>query len=72
MQVDDRVGSPCSIDERIDDDDVGDTRMDRGSQLFPCPDGDQGVLRAQNDFEVRQELTGQESDEIHAIPGRMS
>ena len=72
MQLDDRVGSRDSVHERVDDDQVGDTCIDCAPQLFPPLYGDERVLRSQDDCEVRLELTGQESNDVHANPGRMS
>jgi hypothetical protein len=46
--------------------------QDGGSQLVPPSGGNERMLRAQYNCEMRLELTGQISDDVHARPDGMS
>jgi hypothetical protein len=61
-----------AVEDRIDDQDVRDALQDESSELIPTRGRDQGVLRAENNCEMRVELTGQKSDDVHTRPGSMS
>jgi len=46
--------------------------LDRGLELRPTRDGSEGVLRTEDDFEVRQEMTWKECYDVHSGSGSVS
>lgn len=72
MELQDDVGDGISIRHRINDENVRNTLQDGGPQFFPSRGRDERMLRAQNNFEVRVELTGQVGYDVHVLPVRMS
>ena len=72
MDLLDDVDAWSTVDDRVNDQDVRDVLQDGGSQLVPPSGGDERMLRAKNNCEMRLELTGQISDDVHARLDRMS
>ena len=58
MDLLDDIDARVVVDVRIYDQNVRDVLLDSGSQLVPASGGDERVLRAKNDFEMRELLTG--------------
>ena len=52
MDVGDLLGAGCAVCGRVNDEDVGDLLLDRGSQLLPASGGNERMLRSQNYCQV--------------------
>ena len=68
----DRVDAWRAVGGRVNDQDVRGVLLDDSTQLVPSLSRDEGVLRAEYDFEVRKQLTGQNRYDVHVVPDRMS
>ena len=58
MHVLDHVCASDAVGDRVDNQDIRDVPQNGGLQLVPASGGDERVLRAKNDFEMRELLTG--------------
>ena len=72
MDLFDYIRPKTSVGDRIYDQDISDALQDCGSQFVPSTGGDELMLRTENDCEMRLKLTGEEGDDVHVLPGRMS
>jgi len=72
VQLSDDVRPRISIGDRVDDDDIRNALYHFGFQRIPPPDRDERVLGAQDNCQVLLELTGEISDDVHAMPSGMS
>lgn len=51
----------------IGDDNIGHLMLNRGLQFGPTRHGYECVLRAEDHSEVREELSGEERDDVHVV-----
>lgn len=72
MDLLDYVDAGAAVDDGINDQDVRDVLLDGGSQFVPSSGGMDRMLRAENNCEMLEELTGEIGDDVHAKPDRMS
>jgi hypothetical protein len=72
MDLFDHVGPRGPVGEWINDDDIRNALLYRGSELLPFRGGDERMLRAKNNCEMRLELTRQVGDDVHTRASRMS
>jgi hypothetical protein len=72
MEIPDDVCPGRPVRDRVYDENVRDLLQDLGSELTPSPGGDESMLRSEDNFEMLFELTGQVSDDVHAMPKSMS
>ena len=72
MDLSDFVYAGGAVRGRVNDKDVGNLLLDRGSQRLPASGGDERVLLSKDNCEVLLELARQESDDVHNGPDRVS
>ena len=72
MDLSDGVGARRAVGGRVNDENVGDLLQDGGPQRVPSSGRDEGMLRPENNFEMRVELAGEICDDVHVRPDRMS
>jgi len=65
MDIRDDIGAWGAVSQRVYDKDVGDLLLDGVSQRVPSPGWDKGVLRSEDDCELRVKLAGEVSDDVH-------